>query len=146
MVEYLLSHLWLLYFLGLILSIGLFALFDCLSAAILLPSAGLELIPVLGLLCVRSGLLIPAAAAAFLCAAAALAAVLVFLGAAFAFDLPLALCGAGGIALSVLCTVRLGTLFPDTLQAVLASCCICGLFGVILILLFLGELGGMGKT
>ena len=51
-----------------------------------------------------------------------------------------------GIALSVLCTIRLGTLFPDTLQAVLASCCICGLFGVILILLFLGELGGMGKT
>ena len=70
---FLLSHLWLPYVLALaLIFIALF--FNLGSLDILLYAAALNLAPVLGLWCIRSGYMIPAVIIAVLCLAALLLA------------------------------------------------------------------------
>ena len=70
---FLLSNLWLLYLISLVLMFVVILIVDHGGIDALIAAAVLELIPILGLWCTRSGYMVPAVVIAVLCCIAGLA-------------------------------------------------------------------------
>ena len=139
---FLLSNLWLLYLISLGLMFVVILIVDHGGIDALIAAAVLELIPILGLWCVRSGYMVPAVVIAVLCCIAGLAGALVLLLAIFTLELKMI---AGGIitVVSVFLSVSdCAKVFPEqNLQAFLTAACISGMLGVIFVLWYLMDLG-----
>ena len=139
---FLLSNLWLLYLISLGLMFVVILIVDHGGIDALIAAAVLELIPILGLWCVRSGYMVPAVVIAVLCCIAGLAGALVLLLAIFTLELKMI---AGGIitVVSVFLSVSdCAKVFPEqNLQIFLTAACISGMLGVIFVLWYLMELG-----
>ena len=145
-MPFLLSHIWLPYLLALAL-IFLAFFFDLGSIEILLYTAVVNLIPLLGLWCIRRGYLIPAVIIAILCCAVLLFALWGIREAVIAYDKKMKAAGAviGLIAVirTVLCCISSA---GQTLQTVLAVCCLFGMLSVVYIFWWFSEFGkGMGS-
>ena len=146
-MPFLLSHIWLPYLLALAL-IFLAFFFKLGSIEVLLYAALLNLIPVLGLWCIRRGYLIPAVIIAILCCAVLLFALWGIREAVIAYDKKMKAAGAviGLIAVisTVLCCISSA---GQTLQTVLAVCCLFGMLSVVYIFWWFSEFGkGMGSA
>ena len=139
---FLLSNLWLLYLISLVLMFVVILIVDHGGIDALIAAAVLELIPILGLWCVRSGYMVPAVVIAVLCCITGLAGALVLLLAIFTLELKMI---AGGIitVVSVFLSVSdCAKVFPEqNLQIFLTAACISGMLGVIFVLWYLMELG-----
>ena len=138
---FLLSHIWLLYFLALtLIFIGFF--FGLGSFDALLYAAVFELIPVLGLWCIRRGYIIPSVIIAVLCLAILILAVWGFRQAVKACDKKMK---ASGAIISVIAVIS--TLLwcfssnGQILQTILAVSCLFGMLSVVYILLWLSQFG-----
>ena len=145
-MPFLLSHIWLPYLLALAL-IFLAFFFDLGSIEILLYTAVVNLIPLLGLWCIRRGYLIPAVIIAILCCAALLFALWGIREAVIAYDKKMKAAGVviGLIAVisTVLCCISSA---GQTLQTVLAVCCLFGMLCVVYIFWWFSEFGkGIGS-
>ena len=144
---FLLSHLWLPYVLALaLIFIALF--FNLGSLDILLYAAALNLAPVLGLWCIRSGYMIPAVIIAVLCLAVLLLALWGVREAIITYDKKMK---AGAAVLAIIAVIS--TLFccyssaGQITQTVLAVSCLLGMLSVIYIFWWFSEFGkGMGKA
>ena len=145
-MSFLLSHIWLPYLLALAL-IFLAFFFDLGGIEVLLYAALLNLIPVLGLWCIRRGYMIPAVIIAILCCAVLLLAAWGIREAVKAYDKKMKAAGAviGLIAVisTILCCISSS---GQILQTVLAVCCLFGMLGVVYIFWWFSEFGkGMGS-
>lgn len=145
-MSFLLSHIWLPYLLALAL-IFLAFFFDLGGIEVLLYAALLNLIPVLGLWCIRRGYMIPAVIIAILCCAVLLLAAWSIREAVKAYDKKMKAAGAviGLIAVisTILCCISSS---GQILQTVLAVCCLFGMLGVVYIFWWFSEFGkGMGS-
>ena len=145
-MPFLLSHIWLPYVLALAL-ICIAFFFKLGSIEVLLYAALLNLIPVLGLWCIRQEYLIPAVIIAILCCAVLLLAVWGIWEAVKAYDKKMKAAGAviGLIAVisTFLCCISSA---GDILQTVLAVCCLFGMLSVVYIFWWFSEFGkGMGS-
>ncbi|MCR5305196.1 MAG: hypothetical protein K6E36_01660 [Oscillospiraceae bacterium] len=143
---FLLSHIWLPYVLALALIFIAF-FFRLGSLEVLLYAAAFELVPVLGLWCIRRGYMIPAVIIAVLCLAALLLAAWGVREAIRAYDKKLkagaAVLGAIAFTGTLLCGVSSG---GQVLRTVLAVCCLYGMLSVVYIFWWFSELGkGMGS-
>ena len=144
---FLLSHLWLPYVLALaLIFIALF--FNLGSLDILLYAAALNLAPVLGLWCIRSGYMIPAVIIAVLCLAALLLALWGVREAIITYDKKMK---AGAAVIGIIAVIS--TLFfcfssgGQIMQTVLAVSCLLGMLSVVYIFWWFSEFGkGMGKA
>ena len=144
---FLLSHLWLPYLLSLaLILIALF--FNLGSLDILLYAAALNLVPVLGLWCIRRGYMIPAVIIAVLCLAVLLLAAWGIMEAVRTYDKKMK---AGAAVIGMIAVIS--TLFccfsseGQIMQTVLAVCCLMGMLGVVYIFWWFSEFGkGMGKA
>ena len=146
-MPFLLSHIWLPYLLALAL-IFLAFFFKLGSIEVLLYAALLNLIPVLGLWCICRGYWIPAVIIAILCCAVLLLAAWGVREAVKAYDKKMKAAGAviGLIAVisTVLCCISSA---GQTLQTVLAVCCLFGMLSVVYIFWWFSEFGkGMGSA
>ena len=145
-MSFLLSHIWLPYVLALALMfIALF--FNLGSFDVFLYAAALELVPVLGLWCIRRGFMIPAIIVAVLCLAVFLMAAWGVREAIVAYDKKMkagaAVLGAIAFTGTVLCGVSSG---GQVLQTVLAVCCLYGMLSMVYIFWWFSEFGkGMGS-
>ncbi len=145
-MSFLLSHIWLPYLLALVL-IFLAFFFDLGGIEVLLYTALLNLIPVLGLWCIRRGYMIPAVIIAILCCAVLLLAAWGIREAVKAYDKKMKAAGAviGLIAVisTILCCISSS---GQILQTVLVVCCLFGMLGVVYIFWWFSEFGkGMGS-
>ncbi len=145
-MSFLLSHIWLPYLLALAL-IFLAFFFDLGGIEVLLYTAVVNLIPVLGLWCIRRGYMIPAVIIAILCCAVLLLAAWGIREAVKAYDKKMKAAGAviGLIAVisTILCCISSS---GQILQTVLAVCCLFGMLGVVYIFWWFSEFGkGMGS-
>lgn len=145
-MPFLLSHIWLPYVFALVL-ICIAFFFDLGCLEILLYTAVVNLIPVLGLWCIRRGYWIPAVIIAILCCAVLLLAVWGIREAVKAYDKKMKAAGAviGLIAVisTVLCCISSA---GQTMQTVLAVCCLFGMLSMVYIFWWFSELGkGMGS-
>jgi hypothetical protein len=145
-MSFLLSHIWLPYLLALAL-IFLAFFFDLGGIEVLLYAALLNLIPVLGLWCIRRGYMIPAVIIAILCCAVLLLAAWGIREAVKAYDKKMKAAGAviGLIAVisTILCCISSS---GQILQTVLAVCCLFGMLCVVYIFWWFSEFGkGMGS-
>ncbi len=143
---FLLSHIWLPYVLALVLIFIAF-FFRLGSLEVLLYAAAFELVPVLGLWCIRHGYMIPAVIISVLCLAALLLAAWGVREAIRAYDKKLkagaAVLGAIAFTGTLLCGVSSG---GQVLRTVLAVCCLYGMLSVVYIFWWFSELGkGMGS-
>ncbi len=143
---FLLSHIWLPYVLALVLIFIAF-FFRLGSLEVLLYAAAFELVPVLGLWCIRRMYMIPAVIIAVLCLAALLLAAWGVREAIRAYDKKLkagaAVPGAIAFTGTLLCGVSSG---GQVLRTVLAVCCLYGMLSVVYIFWWFSELGkGMGS-
>ena len=143
---FLFSHLWLPYVLSLAL-ILIALLFGLGSPEVLLYAAIGNLVPLLGLWCIRSGYMLPAVIIAVLCCAVLFAAAWGFRKAAACCDRKMTACGALlvviAVIITVLCCFSSG---GQIMQTVLAVCCLSGMLSVVYILWQLSEFGkGMGS-
>ena len=144
---FLLSHLWLPYLLSLALILIAF-FFNLGSLDILLYAAALNLVPVLGLWCIRRGYMIPAVIIAVLCLAVLLFAAWGIMEAVRTYDKKMK---AGAAVIGMIAVIS--TLFccfsseGQIMQTVLAVCCLMGMLGVVYIFWWFSEFGkGMGKA
>ena len=145
-MPFLLSHIWMPYVFALVL-IFLAFFFDLGSIEILLYTAVVNLIPLLGLWCIHRSYLIPAVIIAILCCAALLLAAWGIREAVKAYDKKMKAAGAviGLIAVisTFLCCISSA---GDILQTVLAVCCLFGMLSVVYIFWWFSEFGkGMGS-
>ena len=145
-MSFLLSHIWLPYLLALAL-IFLAFFFDLGGIEVLLYTAVVNLIPVLGLWCIRRGYMIPAVIIAILCCAVLLLAAWGIREAVKAYDKKMKAAGAviGLIAVisTILCCISSS---GQILQTVLAVCCLFGMLGLVYIFWWFSEFGkGMGS-
>lgn len=145
-MSFLLSHIWLPYLLALAL-IFLAFFFDLGGIEVLLYTAVVNLIPVLGLWCIRRGYMIPAVIIAILCCAVLLLAAWGIREAVKAYDKKMKAAGAviGLIAVisTILCCISSS---GQILQTVLAVCCLFGMLGVVYMFWWFSEFGkGMGS-
>ena len=143
---FLLSHIWLPYVLAPVLIFIAF-FFRLGSLEVLLYAAVFDLVPVLGLWCIRRGYMIPAVIISVLCLAALLIAAWGVKEAIRAYDKKLkagaAVLGAIVFAGTLLCGVSSG---GQVLRTVLAVCCLYGMLSVVYIFWWFSELGkGMGS-
>ena len=144
---FLLSHLWLPYVLALaLIFIALF--FNLGSLDILLYAAALNLAPVLGLWCIRSGYMIPAVIIAVLCLAALLLALWGIREAIITYDKKMkagaAVIGMIAVISTLFCCFSSG---GQITQTVLAVSCLLGMLSVVYIFWWFSEFGkGMGKA
>ncbi len=143
---FLLSHIWLPYVLALAL-IFLAFFFDLGGIEVLLYTAVVNLVPVLGLRCIRQGYMIPAVIIAILCCAVLLFALWGIREAVIAYDKKMKAAGAviGLIAVisTVLCCISSA---GQILQTVLAVCCLFGMLSVVYVFWWFSEFGkGMGS-
>lgn len=143
---FLFSHLWLPYVLSLAL-ILIALLFGLGSPEVLLYAAVGNLIPLLGLWCIRSGYMLPAVIIAVLCCAVLFAAAWGFRKAAACCDRKMTACGALSVVIAVIITVLCCfSSGGQIMQTVLAVCCLSGMLSVVYILWWLSEFGkGMGS-
>ena len=144
---FLLSHLWLPYVLALALIFIAF-FFKLGSLDVLLYAAVLNLVPVLGLWCIRCGYMIPAVIIAVLCFAVLLFAAWGIMEAVKTYDKKME---AGAAVLGIIAAIS--TLFccfssgGQIMQTVLAVSCLLGMLSVIYIFWWFSEFGkGMGKA
>ena len=145
-MSFLLSHIWLPYVLALAL-IFLAFFFDLGCLEMLLYTAVVNLVPVLGLWCIRRGYLIPAVIIAIICCAALLMAAWGIREAVIAYDKKMkaasAVIGLIAVISTILCCISSA---GQTLQTVLAICCIFGMLSVVYIFWWFSEFGkGMGN-
>lgn len=145
-MSFLLSHIWLPYLLALALIFLAFFL-DLGGIEVLLYTAVVNLIPVLGLWCIRRGYMIPAVIIAILCCAVLLLAAWGIREAVKAYDKKMKAAGAviGLIAVisTILCCISSS---GQILQTVLAVCCLFGMLGVVYIFWWFSKFGkGMGS-
>ena len=143
---FLLSHLWLPYVLSLAL-ICIAFFFRLGSPEILLYAAALNLVPVLGLWCIRSGYMIPAVIIAVLCLAVLLLAVRGIREAGKTSDKKLkagaAVIGMIAAVSTLLCCFSSGR---QIMQTVLTVSCLYGMLSVVYIFWWFSEFGkGMGS-
>ena len=144
---FLLSHLWLPYVLSLALIFIAF-FFKLGSLDILLYAAALNLVPVLGLWCIRSGYMIPAVIIAVLCLAVLLFAAWGIMEAVKTYDKKMkagaAVIGIIAVISTLLCCFSSG---GQIMQTVLAVSCLLGMLSVVYIFWWFSEFGkGMGKA
>lgn len=132
---FLLSHLWLLYLISLLLmAVG--ALILRYYPVGFLYAAAAELVPLLGLWCVRQGYLIPAGIISVICVLAWIAGVLLFVQTVSAP--PLFWEGAALEVLSVLSVIQCLRTFPgETVPALMYAACICGMLTIVLTVCFM---------
>lgn len=139
---FLLSNLWLLYVISLVLMVAVILIVDHGGCDALLFAVVLELIPILGLWCARSGYMVPAVAIAVLCCIAGLAGALVLLLAVFTLELKMIAGGIIAVVSVFLAVSDCVKVFPgQKLQIFLISACVSGMLGVILVLWYFMELG-----
>ncbi|MEE3403186.1 MAG: hypothetical protein VZR73_03780 [Acutalibacteraceae bacterium] len=145
-MSFLLSHIWLPYLLALAL-IFLAFFFDLGGIEVLLYTAVVNLIPVLGLWCIRRGYMIPAVIIAILCCAVLLLAAWGIREAVKAYDKKMKAAGAVIGLISVISTILCCiSSSGQILQTVLAVCCLFGMLGVVYIFWWFSEFGkGMGS-
>ena len=143
---FLLSHLWLPYLLSLTLIFIAF-FFKLGSLEVLLYAAILNLVPVLGLWCIRSDYMIPAVIISFLCLAVLLLAIWGIREAIKTCDIKMK---AGAAVIGIIAVIS--TLFccfssgGQIMQTVLAVSCLLGMLSVIYIFWWFSGLGkGMGS-
>ena len=146
-MPFLSSHIWLPYVLALAL-ICIAFFFKLGSIEVLLYAALLNLIPVLGLWCIRQGYLIPAVIIAILCCAVLLLAAWGVREAVKAYDKKMKAAGAviGLIVVisTVLCCISSA---GQAMQTFLAVCCLFGMLSVVYIFWWFSEFGkGMGSA
>ena len=144
---FLLSHLWLPYLLSLALILIAF-FFNLGSLDILLYAAALNLVPVLGLWCIRRGYMIPAVIIAVLCLAVLLFAAWGIMEAVRTYDKKMkagaAVIGMIAVFCTLFCCFSSG---GQIMQPVLAVCCLLGMLSVVYIFWWFSEFGkGMGKA
>ena len=143
---FLLSHLWLPYVLSLALIFIAF-FFHLGSPEVLLYAAALNLVPMLGLWCIRSGYMIPAFIIAVLCLAVLLLAVWGIREAVKTCDKKMkagaAVIGMIAAISTLLCCFSSG---GQIMQTVLTVSCLFGMLSVIYVFWWFSELGrGMGS-
>ena len=139
---FLLSNLWLLYLISLVLMFVVILIVDHGGIDALIAAAVLELIPILGLWCTRSGYMVPAVVIAVLCCIAGLAGALVLLLAIFTLELKMIAGGIITVASIILSVSDCMNAFPaQNMQIFTIVACISGMLGVILVLWYLMELG-----
>jgi hypothetical protein len=139
---FLLSNLWLLYLISLVLMFVVILIVDHGSIDALIAAAVLELIPILGLWCTRSGYMVPAVVIAVLCCIAGLAGALVLLLALFTLELKMIAGGIIAVVSALLATSDFTKVFPElNLQIFLITACVSGMLGIIFVLWYFMELG-----
>ena len=145
---FLFSHLWLAYVLSLVLMVVIILIVDHGGVDALIAAAVLELIPVLGLWCIRSEYQIPATVIAVLCCIAGLAAVLVLLAELLYLNPKMIAGGIAAAALIFLAVSESAKVFPgQSLQIFQFTACFGGMLSILFILWFLLELGeGMSSA
>ena len=146
-MTYLLSHIWLPYVLALVLMIAGF-FFKLGSADTFLYTVVLNLVPELGLWCIRCGHIIPAVVIAVICCGVLLLAAWGFIQALTSFDKKLTisgiLLGLTAVILAVFCGFSAD---GQILQTVVVVCCLYGMLSLIYVLWWFSELGtGMSST
>ena len=146
-MSFLLSHIWLPYVLALAL-ICLAFFFDLGCVEILIYTAALDLVPVLGLWCICRRYWIPAVIIATLCCAVLLLALWGIREAVISCDKKMKAAGAVNGLIAVISTILCCfSSSGQTLQTVLAVCCIFGMLSVIYIFWWFSEFGkGMGSA
>ena len=139
---FLLSNLWLPYLMSLVLMFVVVLIVDHGGCDALLFAVVLELIPVLGLWCVRSGYRIPAVIIAVLCCIAGLAGGLVLLVSIFTLELKMIIGGVIAVVSVFIAVSDTAKAFPaQNMQIFLISACVSGMLGILLVLWYLMELG-----
>lgn len=134
---YLLSHLWLIYLIALLLMV-LGALILQYRPVGFLYAAASELVPLLGLWCVRRGYLIPAGIIAVLCVIAWILGVRLFVQTVYVKPL-----FAEGIAAAALCVLSVTfsfRAFPgEIVPALMNAACLCGMLAVVFAVCFVTQ-------